>query len=66
VYSLGNGVIENRDYDFGKLASEELERINKLSLEIESCDVAEIEKKELQNYILTTRLLLEEIKTSFL
>ncbi len=64
VHSLGNGVIESRNYNFKKLASAELERLNILSLEIESCDIAETEKKELQNYVSTTRLLLEEIKTS--
>ena len=62
VYSLGKGVIENRNYDFGKLASEELERLNELSLEIESYGVTEKEKNELQKYILSTQLLLEEIK----
>ena len=64
VHSLGNGVIESRNYNFKELASAELERLNKISLEIESNDVKGTENEELQHYISTTRLLLEEIKTS--
>ena len=66
IYQLGNGLIESRSYDFEKLARDELKRLSKISLEIESCDFGETEKKELQNYISATRLLLEEIKSSSL
>jgi hypothetical protein len=66
VYFLGNEIIGGRNYDFIKLATEELEKLNEISLEIESCEIAETEKREIRDYISFTRMLLEEIKTSFL
>jgi len=64
VHSLGSGVIDGKGYDFVKLASNELEELNKIRLEVEACEVGEAESKKLRNYIEATRSLLEEIKTS--
>jgi hypothetical protein len=64
VHSLGSGVVEGREYDFVKLASDQLEELHKIRLEIEACDVATAEREELRNYIVATQSLLEEIKTS--
>ena len=64
VHSLGSGVIDGKEYDFVKLASNELEELNKIRLEVEACDVGTAEREELRNYIVATQSLLEEIKTS--
>ena len=57
-------VIEGKECDFVKLASDEFEELNKIRLEVEACKVAEAEREELRNYIEATQSLLEEIKIS--
>jgi hypothetical protein len=64
VHALGTGVIDGKGYDFVKLASNELEKLNKIRSEVEACEVGEAGTKELRNYIEATQSLLEEIKTS--
>lgn len=64
VHALGSGVIDGKEYDFVKLASNKLEELNKIRLEVEACEVGEAESKELRNYIEATQSLLEEIRTS--
>lgn len=61
VRRLGQGVIEQTAWDYIKLASQELNVINKIEQELENSTVPEIEKQMFKNYIAATRLLLEEI-----
>jgi len=62
VHSLSGSVLEGKEHDFFKLASDALGELNNLSLELEGCDVSEEEKEELRKYIAVTQSLLEEIK----
>ncbi len=63
IYTLGNALIEGKEYDFFKLASDDVQELNELNVEIESCDITEAEKQELRQYILATESLLEKIRT---
>ena len=64
VHSLSGSILEGKEQDFFKLASDALEELNDVSLELEGCDVSEEEKEELRKYIAATQSLLEEIKIS--
>lgn len=63
VSRLGQSVIERVEWDYPKLASEELNAITAIETELESLAVTEEERDEYKRYILATRSLLEAVST---
>jgi hypothetical protein len=61
VQSLGSGVIEGKELDFAKLASDELVELDRIRVEVEGCEVAEPEREKLRNYIAATQSLLRKM-----
>jgi len=61
VHSLGHGVIENRKWDYPKLASQEIDELDRIMSAVERQVIPDEEKGELIRYILATRELLELI-----
>ena len=65
LYSLGSAIIEGKSWDYAKFASEELDALERISSELESCDIPKGEKERFKGYISVVRSLLEEMNNPF-
>ena len=62
VYSLCTSAIGNVDWDYPKLASEQLAELDRINSELEKCAISEPARQEFREYISATRALLEELR----
>jgi hypothetical protein len=62
LYSLGLAAIEGKNYEYAEVAARDLAELDRISEELEGCDVTEGEKELFRSHIRVVRAVLEEIR----